>query len=117
MYCRRCPERILNKYSGRRRQAALEDEARFDEAAQRLLQFGLGERHGRCQQLIEKVTPGGGARRHPATMHPAGPNISRAGERLHWNDFNTNGAARRSSSGGRLGGIDGGHAQSRERTR
>jgi hypothetical protein len=40
---------VLEQIFGRRRCAALKDEAGFDEAAQRLLQFGLGERRGRGQ--------------------------------------------------------------------
>jgi hypothetical protein len=40
---------VLEQIFGRRRRAALEDEARFDEAAQRLLQVGLCDRRGRCQ--------------------------------------------------------------------
>ena len=40
---------------------ALEDDAGFDKAAQGLLQFGLGERRGRCQQLMGKVAPDCGA--------------------------------------------------------
>ena len=48
---------VLEQIFRRRRDAALEDEAGFDEAAQRLLQFGLGELRGRCQQLIGKVAP------------------------------------------------------------
>jgi hypothetical protein len=54
-------QRVLEQIFGRRWRAALEDQARFDKAAQRLLQFGLGERCGRCQQLIGKVAPDGGA--------------------------------------------------------
>ena len=50
-------QRVLEQIFGRRRYAALKDEARFDEAAESLLQFGLGERHGRCQQLIGKIAP------------------------------------------------------------
>jgi len=52
---------VLEQIFSCRRHAALEDQARFDEAAQSLLQFGLGERHSRCQQLIGKVAPDGGA--------------------------------------------------------
>jgi len=37
---------VLEQIFGRRRYAALKDEARFDEAAESLLQFGLGERRG-----------------------------------------------------------------------
>ena len=42
-------QRVLEQIFGCRWGAPLEDEARFDEAAQRLVQFRLGERHGRCQ--------------------------------------------------------------------
>ena len=54
-------QRVLEQIFRRRRHAALKDEAGFDEAAQSLLQFGLGERRGRCQQLMGKVAPDGGA--------------------------------------------------------
>ena len=54
-------QRVLEQVLGRRRHAALEDKARFDEAAQRLLQFGFGERRGRGQQLIGKIAPDCGA--------------------------------------------------------
>ena len=54
-------QRVLEQIFGRRRQAALEDEASLDEAAQRLPQFRLGEWCCRCQQLIGKVAPDGGA--------------------------------------------------------
>ena len=54
-------QRVLEQILGRRRHAALEDEAGFDEAAQRLLQFGVGELHDRCQQLKGKVAPDCGA--------------------------------------------------------
>ena len=54
-------QRVLEQILGRRRRAALEDEARFDEAAESLLQFGLGEVGGRHQQLIGKIAPDGGA--------------------------------------------------------
>ena len=36
--------------------------------------------------------------------------ISRADERLHWNDFNAYGPARRGGRGGRLSRVDGGYA-------
>ena len=52
---------VFEQIFGRRRDAALEDEAGFDEAAESLLQFGLGERSSRCQQLIGKVAPDCGA--------------------------------------------------------
>ena len=52
---------VFEQIFGRRRDAALEDEAGFDEAAESLLQFGLGERRGRCQQLIGKIAPDSGA--------------------------------------------------------
>jgi hypothetical protein len=52
---------VLEQILSRRRRAALKDQARFDEAAQRLLQFGLGERRGRDQQFVGKITPDGGA--------------------------------------------------------
>ena len=52
---------MLEQIFGCRRHAALEDEARFDEAAEGLLHFGLGELHGRRQQLIGKVAPDCGA--------------------------------------------------------
>jgi hypothetical protein len=51
----------LNRYSAAGRRAALKDQAGFDEAAQGLSQFGLGERRGCCKQLIGKVAPDGGA--------------------------------------------------------
>ena len=54
-------QRVFEQIFGRRRCAPLENEARFDEAAQRLLQFGLGELHGRRQQVMGKVAPDGGA--------------------------------------------------------
>jgi hypothetical protein len=54
-------QRVLEQIFGHRRRAALEDQARFDEAAQRLLQFGLGEWCCRCQQLMGKVAPDCGA--------------------------------------------------------
>ena len=68
-------QRVLEQIFGHRRHAALEDQARFDEAAQRLLQFGLGEWRGCCQQLIGKVAPDGGA--IGATVLAAMPNRSR----------------------------------------
>src|SRR5437588_2832180 len=54
-------QRVLEQIFGRRRRAALEDQAGFDEAAEGLLQFGPGELRGRRQQLIGKVAPDGGA--------------------------------------------------------
>ena len=54
-------QRVLEQIFGCRRDAALKDEAGFDEATQRLLQVGLGERRGRCQQLIGKIAPDGSA--------------------------------------------------------
>jgi len=50
-------QRVLEQIFGHRRHATLKDEARFDEPAESLLQFGLGQRHGRCQQLMGKVAP------------------------------------------------------------
>jgi hypothetical protein len=63
----------LNKYSAAGGDAALEDEAGFDEAAQRLAQFGLGERRGRCQQLMGKVASYGGADLRHIPGHRAQP--------------------------------------------
>jgi hypothetical protein len=54
-------QRVLEQIFRRRRGAALEDQASLDEAAQSLLQFGFGVRHGRGQQLIGKVAPDCGA--------------------------------------------------------
>ena len=53
-------QRVLEQIFGRRRNAALEDEARFDEAAQRFLQFRFGELRGRRQQLMGKIAADGG---------------------------------------------------------
>jgi hypothetical protein len=36
-------QRVLEQIFGRRRHASLKDQARFDEAVERLLQLGLGE--------------------------------------------------------------------------
>ena len=54
-------QRVLEQVLGRRRRATLEDEAGFDEAAEGVLQFRLGEPHGRCEQLMRKVAPDCGA--------------------------------------------------------
>ena len=48
-------QRVLEQIFGCRRRAALKDQAGFDEAAKGLPQFGLGELHSRCQQVIGKV--------------------------------------------------------------
>ena len=40
---------VLEQIFSHGRHAALEDEARFDEAAEGLLQFGLCKLHDRCQ--------------------------------------------------------------------
>jgi hypothetical protein len=68
---------MLEQVFGPRRRAALKDQARFDEAAQHLLQFGLGERRGRRQQLIGKIAPDGSADLRHILFLAAGPSRSR----------------------------------------